>query len=179
MSNFSENADHELLELYGPRVQGALLVPHNNKPDWSQEKMWRASLDLVRGHCNSSGAEYDAILIIRHDHIFKQPLVRLKNVEWRKVLFPWREVTSNNAVQLTSRVSDQIQWIPWRFAGCTDHIHFQCAYTGDQFRAQIGEGNVGFMFSGVHNSNTQKEANSLFKQCRPEGSTRGRQRDLP
>jgi len=170
-SKASRHPDKELLGFYGDRVRSSFMVPSSRKRlafangssqgDWGAATMYEESLRLVRQYHFEHPAAYEAVLVIRHDSIFKAPLTSFQDAEWHKVLFPFAEKLAADSV------SDVLQWIPWRYVNCASGCGYRGHGLGACIREKIGDDNVAFFVPGVHTSNTEVETNPLYALARP------------
>jgi hypothetical protein len=117
---------------------------------------------------------YDAILIIRADLIFKQPLLGLAPLvgnRWKHVLFAFHEWEMGGGFPQKvpkQRLPDTIFWIPWRFANCVVSNGWQ-EHNWASVSQFVGDYLGLLMDNEYHDANTQADKNPLYSQaCRKE-----------
>jgi len=107
-----------------------------------------------------SAVTWDAILIIRHDLIFKRPM---GDVAYDKVMFPFREWE----LMAGHYVADTIHYWPWKYTNCATQEGFREHFSGG-VKDRIGSSAMSFLTKELHDANSMADKNPIYKMCRPE-----------
>mmetsp|Transcript_43104 Transcript_43104/g.119219 ORF Transcript_43104/g.119219 Transcript_43104/m.119219 type:complete len:494 (-) Transcript_43104:11-1492(-) len=157
----------DLLGWYGRWLRGQTFEDHAasialGHPE-AQMRLHSRALDLVAAHYEETAERYDAILIIRLDMVFKQPMAFLPRVKWRRVLWSFHLL---ERMAHKNFVADQIQWLPWRFANCFWNCGFEVSPMPCIHRS--AHGHIDVLLDERHDTDTYKDRNPLFRLVRQE-----------